>query len=181
MAHVKVCGLGSVEQVDWAIELGYDAIGVVLTPRSKRFCPPDVAKAMARHASGKIETFAVAYTLDEVGELYGHFDTIQLYSAAPIPNLAYASSTPPPDAMACQYFFYDASIGSGVFQPIPNWVRSIQHRLYLAGGLNADNVADVIATYQPYGVDVSSAVELSPLVKCRDKMAQFMSAVRQAA
>lgn len=180
MVRVKVCGLGAVEQVDWAIELGYDAIGVVVTPRSKRYCPPETAQALARHAAGKIETFAVAYTLDEVGELGGYFDTIQLYSPAPIANLAYASDTPPPATLACRYFFYDASIGSGVFQAIPDWVRSTAHPLYLAGGLDENNVGGVIATYRPFGVDVSSAVELSPLVKCRDKMARFIKAVRQS-
>ena len=178
MTHVKVCGLSTIEQVDWAIELGYDAIGVVVTPRSKRFCNPATSLPIAQYAKGKIETFAVAYSMEEIGELYGHFDTIQLYTPAAIDNLAYSSSTPPPDTLKCKYFFYDASVGSGVYAAIPNWVNSIGHRLYIAGGLNQDNVSEVISTFHPFGVDVSSAVETSTLIKCKTKMARFIAAVR---
>ena len=180
MIHTKVCGLGTTEQVEWAIELGYDAIGVVVTPRSKRFCAPKAATQIARCAKGRIESFAVAFTLEEVGDLRAEFDTLQLYSAAPIPNLAYASHLPPDPSLACKYFFYDASVGSGVFADIPAWVKSAHPRTYIAGGLNADNVGAVIAGFQPFGVDVSSAVETAPLVKCRARMEGFMAAVRRA-
>jgi phosphoribosylanthranilate isomerase len=180
LMHVKVCGLGSIEQVDWAIELGYDAIGVVVTPRSKRYCPPDAALTIAQYAQGKIETFAVAYSIEEIGELYDCFDTIQLYTPAPINNLAYSSGTQPPESLACKYFFYDASIGSGIYKAIPSWVNSVRHRLYIAGGLNEENVSEVISAFHPYGVDVSSAVETAPLMKSKNKMARFIKAVRDS-
>lgn len=180
MIRVKVCGLGSIDQVDWAIELGYDAIGVVVTPRSKRFCAHDTALAIAQHAKGKIETYAVAYTLEEVGSLYDHFDTIQLYTAAPINKLAYSSGEPPPESLDCKYFFYDASIGSGIFKTIPDWVKSVRHPLYIAGGLSEENVSEVITTFRPFGVDVSSAVETAPLIKCKNKMARFIAAARNS-
>ena len=35
---VKVCGITKPEQIDWAIELGYSAAGVVLHPESARYC-----------------------------------------------------------------------------------------------------------------------------------------------
>jgi len=178
MIRVKVCGLGSVEQVDWATELGYDAIGVVVTPRSKRFCDHATALSIAQYAKGRIETFAVAYSLEEVGALYAYFDTIQLYGAAPISNLAYSSGEPPPESLDCKYFFYDASIGSGIFKTIPDWVKSVRYPVYIAGGLSAENVSGVIDTFRPFGVDVSSAVETAPLIKCQDKMARFIAAVR---
>ena len=178
MIRIKVCGLGSIDQVDWAIELGYDAIGVVVTPRSKRFCDHPTALSLAQYAKGKIETFAVAYTLEEVGSLYEHFDTIQLYSTASISKLAYSSSEPPPESLNCKYFFYDASIGSGIYKTIPGWVRSVRHPLYIAGGLSEENVSEVIDTFRPFGVDVSSAVETAPLMKCKNKMARFIAAAR---
>lgn len=178
MAKVKVCGLGSPEQADWAIELGYDAIGIVVSPRSKRYCPPDRARAIARHARGRIETFAVAYTLDEVGVLQHDFDIVQLYAPAPISNLAYASSEPPPSGLVCQYYFYDASIGSGIFRSIPDWVSEVRYPLYIAGGLTEENVSEIIDRFNPFGVDVSSAVEIAPRVKCKTKMERFLSATR---
>jgi len=178
LTRVKVCGLATIEQVDWAIELGYDAIGVVVTTRSKRYCPHEDAQAIARYSKGKIESFAVAYTEEEVGSLHDDFDIVQLYTPAKINNLAYSSGNPPPANLNCRYFFYDQSIGSGVYNNIPEWVKHIRLPLYIAGGLNTENVRNVIEKFCPFGVDVSSAVETSPLVKCRDKMEKFIRAVK---
>lgn len=51
-------------------------------------------------------------------------------------------------------------------------------KTFLAGGLNAGNVAKAIGEVRPYGVDVASGVEVSPGVKDADKVAQFVAAVR---
>ncbi|MGQ0444021.1 MAG: phosphoribosylanthranilate isomerase [Beijerinckiaceae bacterium] len=51
----------------------------------------------------------------------------------------------------------------------------------LAGGLDADNVADALAQTGVPGVDVSSGVENAPGVKDAAKIAAFVAAVRGAA
>ena len=48
-------------------------------------------------------------------------------------------------------------------------------RLLLAGGLNADNVADAIATVHPWGVDVCTGVEAEPGRKDPRKVRAFIS------
>ena len=53
--------------------------------------------------------------------------------------------------------------------------------LIIAGGLRPDNVRGAIERLAPNVVDVSSGVETMPGVKDHQKMAEFMSAVRQAA
>ena len=60
--YVKICGLKETTQIDHALELGYDAIGVVAYPKSIRFCPPEKARELALYARGKIDTFVVSKT-----------------------------------------------------------------------------------------------------------------------
>jgi phosphoribosylanthranilate isomerase len=175
---VKVCGLTEEQQIDWALELGYDAIGIVVTPRSKRYCPPEQAVRLAGYARGRIPVFAVALTYAETAEVAEHFDTVQIYETADIPNLALAAGTPPERPEALQYFFYDASAGSGVFADIPAWVAGVPGKVVIAGGLDEHNVAGVFEAFGPYGVDVSSSVETAPGVKSRAKMASFVAAAR---
>jgi phosphoribosylanthranilate isomerase len=50
----------------------------------------------------------------------------------------------------------------------------------LAGGLDADNVTEAIATVEPWAVDVATGVEAAPGIKDADKLAAFVAAVRRA-
>jgi phosphoribosylanthranilate isomerase len=52
------------------------------------------------------------------------------------------------------------------------------YRVIVAGGLTAENVAEVLRRVRPYGVDVSSGVEAAPGRKDQQKVKQFVEAVR---
>ncbi len=52
--------------------------------------------------------------------------------------------------------------------------------LILAGGLTPLNVRAGIRRIRPWGVDVSGGVEIKPGIKCPEKIAQFIAAVRDA-
>jgi phosphoribosylanthranilate isomerase len=56
--------------------------------------------------------------------------------------------------------------------------RHPARRLVLAGGLDAGNVAEAIATVAPWAVDVASGVEAAPGIKDAAKLAGFVSAIR---
>ncbi|WP_419804976.1 phosphoribosylanthranilate isomerase [Terriglobus sp.] len=59
-------------------------------------------------------------------------------------------------------------------------LESVDYRLIAAGGLHAGNVATAITTLKPWGVDVSSGVELAAGRKDPQKLAAFIAAVRAA-
>ena len=53
-------------------------------------------------------------------------------------------------------------------------------KFVLAGGLTPDNVAQAIATVQPWAIDVASGVEAAPGIKDPAKLEAFMGAARLA-
>jgi len=71
-----------------------------------------------------------------------------------------------------------------------NWDLVVHHRkrgdfvglphLIAAGGLNPENVSDVVKTLRPWAVDVSSGVEASPGKKSVEKIEAFVRAVDAA-
>lgn len=59
-------------------------------------------------------------------------------------------------------------------------VSEIFARVYLAGGLTAENVAEAIRTVRPYAVDVASGVESSPGKKDPKKVEAFIRYAKNA-
>ncbi|MBI5593057.1 MAG: hypothetical protein HY881_21525 [Deltaproteobacteria bacterium] len=174
---VKVCGLRNTEQIDKAIAYGYDAIGIVTYHKSKRYCPPENAIKLAKYARGKIRSFVVGLQYSDVEKVAGAFDFVQIYETRQVANLVLASKKMPPEGLDYKYFVYDASVGSGVFEAFPAWLKDMAGKLIVAGGLNKDNVCAVIRDIKPFGVDVSSGVEIDG-VKDFELMKAFMDAVK---
>ncbi len=176
--YIKVCGLVTTAQIDYAITLGYDAVGVVTYPKSKRYCDPQTARELALHARGKADTFVVGKSYADVVEVSDTFDYVQIYEPKPLPNLVFSSKAPPPEGLDMAYFMYDASAGSGVFQAFPEWLKRIKAKLIVAGGLNHENVCQVIREINPFGVDISSGVEKDG-IKDFYLMREFIETVRK--
>jgi phosphoribosylanthranilate isomerase len=65
---------------------------------------------------------------------------------------------------------FDWSLAEGVSEVAP---------VILAGGLDAENVADAIRAVRPYAVDVASGVESAPGVKDRSRMARFIARAKE--
>ncbi len=175
---VKVCGLKTTEQIDKAIEFGYDAIGVVSCVKSKRNCSAEKAIELAEYARGKISSFIVGLTYADVKDVADAFDYIQIYESIQIPNLVFSSKEPPPENLDYAYFIYDASEGSGIFKKIPDWVKGQPGKLIIAGGLDKDNVCTVIEGIRPFGIDISSGVEKNG-IKDFAMMKAFIDVVRE--
>ncbi len=155
---VKICGIREKREIDWAVSLGYNAIGIVVYPLSKRFVPTNRAIELINYAKGKILTVVVSLNYRDVKDFENISDFVQIYEYVNLKGLIYATDSPP-KYQNFSYLLYDSSKGSGKFKEIPEWVIDFRDRLIVAGGLNSKNVKDVIDYIQPFGVDVSSSVE----------------------
>jgi phosphoribosylanthranilate isomerase len=176
---VKVCGITLIEQVDWAVDLGYSAIGVVLHRRSIRYRPADYARKLAHYARGRIFTVAVGVTFDEVADCYPDFDYAQVYEPCGNDRIIAAGDRKERSRDEA-LFLYDTSRGSGEAKELPSWLHDVRERLIISGGLDAATVAGVIREYRPFGVDVSSGVEAVRGTKDYRLMKQFITEVRNA-
>jgi phosphoribosylanthranilate isomerase len=82
-----------------------------------------------------------------------------------------------------EWVLVDSAARGGTGRPV-DWRRLAQlatsAKMILAGGLDEENVADVVAEIKPFGVDVSSGIETAPGQKDPERMRSFVAAARSA-
>jgi phosphoribosylanthranilate isomerase len=93
----------------------------------------------------------------------------------------FRAGRPVPEKLPRLLLFEGPVSGSG---EVADWSQArklaAKTRVILAGGLHPGNVAEAIRTVRPYGVDVSSGVELSRGKKDPGLIREFVEAVRDA-
>lgn len=198
---VKICGLTREDQALECAALGADAIGLVFYEKSPRnvsigqaadicrYLPPDILTTgvfvnaprdavMERVEACRLK--AVQFHGQEspslVAELAGAgVIVIKALFAEKAPLLDTGSDYP----MASAFL---AECGKG---PLPggnretwNWERITAMKrtkpIFVAGGLDPDNIIGVVTSVKPDGVDVSSGVELEPGIKDMEKVRAFL-------
>ncbi|MDY6821888.1 MAG: hypothetical protein SVN78_09750 [Deferribacterota bacterium] len=175
---VKVCGITNDCDLLMAIKLGFSAVGFVRHRKSKRFIDENKLKNLLSIAEGKIKRVVVGISFDEVAPYITLADYVQVYEPINHKKVIYASDNFEFN-VDCAYFLYDTSKGSGKTSEIPLKLRDISKKLIIAGGLNEENVIDVISDFSPFGVDVSSGVELEPGIKDHKKMENFIKKINK--
>jgi phosphoribosylanthranilate isomerase len=201
-AFIKVCGITRREDALHALQHGATALGFVFWPNSPRAITPSAAREIV--AALPAETTTVGVFVNETPErvrdviattgvtavqLHGDeepeaFDFLEcpFLRSVTLDDLAETSRGWPPGTT----WLLDASdrVRRGGTGTRIDWSRAAgvarQHKVVLAGGLTALNVADAIHTVQPFGVDVSSGVEASPGIKDFARMSLFLSNARRA-
>ncbi len=199
---VKICGITTEEDGLLAVALGADAVGFNFSPASKRQIRPGVARDIIRRLPPEILTVAIfrdqarEHVLEAVNttrvravQLHGHEPPEYarwVHERVPVLIQAFAAGDPGLDQLA--EYGADAVL---VDSPLPgsgeifDWRilerAPVDHRrMILAGGLDADNVADAIRAVRPWGVDVASGVESSPGRKDPVKLRAFIEAAKTA-
>lgn len=200
---IKICGIRDVESALAAAESGADMVGFVFA-ESRRRVTVEKAKAIVGTLPKHVAPVGVfvntspehvaevaAFCGLNFAQLSGD-ESVEACRAVGVPVVKAVRPRSADDvealseyADACEYLLIDShSPGAyGGTGTVGDWrlaeaVARI-HRIILAGGLSADNVADAIDAVQPAGVDVSSGVEVDGR-KSRDRIAGFVEAVRRA-
>jgi phosphoribosylanthranilate isomerase len=202
--RVKVCGITRLEDALLAADLGADAIGFVCWPESPRFVDPDTIRAIVRALPPLVATVGVFVdqdvasvrdTVQRAGilavQLHGHerpeewvpFDRPLLKAIGVGRSFRLAMLDAWPASITVLLDAADGRHRGGTGRTI-DWdvaraAASIR-RIVLAGGLRPENVGDAIRRVRPFGVDVSSGVEIRPGVKDAGRLRAFMDAVASA-
>jgi phosphoribosylanthranilate isomerase len=203
--RVKVCGITSEFDARAAVHAGADALGVILAPGYRRSLTAEQAATVLADLPagvGRAGVFIDA-PLAEVFEAVERLGLteVQLHGAE---DPAYCAAVPVPVVKTFRVGerFDTASVEAyrGVVEAILldtlvqgtaggsgrtfDWEAArglpLIAPVYVAGGLDADNVAAAVRTLRPAGVDVSSGVEDADGSKSPGKMEAFVSAVRTA-
>jgi phosphoribosylanthranilate isomerase len=189
---VKICGLTDRAAIDAAIEAGADALGFVFAP-SPREIAPGRARELCRDIPEHLVRVAVMHhpRPDQLASVVQQFapDWIQSdaedFAGLPMPPGTEAlpvyrdGGTPETDDLPPRLLFEGRVSGSGTTADWDAAQRIAQEsELILAGGLDADNVAAAIAYVQPFGVDVSSGVEIERGKKDVRRIREFIARVR---
>lgn len=197
---VKICGMTDPEQVRLAVDLGVDAIGMILHAKS----PREINLAQAQAIREKVPAFVslvgvfvdcAADTINTLAAQIG-LDLVQLHGAessqfADTLNTPYIKAIRAESAaqVASEVLNYPTSRallldpyvkgqhgGTGHKLDLDLWPVSNQ-KLILAGGLSAANVAAAVEQVQPWAVDLNSGVESAPGVKKIEFVEQALRAL----
>ena len=196
---LKICGITNQDDATAAIEAGATAVGFNFYSPSPRYLTPQAA-AEIQTAEGvlrvgvfvnerreNVEAIARAARLD-VAQLHGdehvaeYPNTLANWKALHVDDAFDLSLY---EHLPVQALLLDAAAGAayGGLGRTFDWslIRETKHKIVLAGGLDASNVALAIARVRPWGVDCCSRIESAPGKKDHKKMTEFLHAARVAA
>ena len=181
MHKIKICGIRRLEDIEIINKYLPDYVGFVFAD-SKRKVSHDLASKMKKNLDSSIKSVGVFVDveIDEILKLYddGIIDIVQLHGSESeeyIKKLKQNSNcqlkiinaiemsgeknlSDYDDSLA-DYLLLDSGKGSGKTFDWRLIRKDLKKEFFLAGGLNADNIAEAIREFNPYAIDLSSSVE----------------------
>ena len=206
MTRVKVCGITDLGDALAALDAGADLLGFNFYLRSPRYITPAEARKIVEcipegtscvgvfvnePAPAEVERIAREAGLgavqlhgDETPEYCRSLRGLTTIKALRVgadytPEAAAAYGT---DAVLLDAYVAGERGGTGhTFDwALATQTRERVPRLFLAGGLNPDNVASAVAAVGPYVVDVCSGVETSPGRKSPELLRRFVEQAKSS-
>ncbi len=202
---IKICGLTNAEDASAAVEAGADAVGFVFHKKSPRCAETAAVKAIVKELPPFVlpigvfvneDAKVVRDIMDSCGltlaQLHGDetaaycemlgrpvLKAIRLRDRRSFLALAEFQGRAGVRGFLIDAFSPDAYGGTG---QVADWSLAAEAAsaatILLAGGLTPLTVSDAIRRVRPYGVDVSSGVEVSPGKKDHAKLRAFVQAAR---
>ena len=202
MIYIKICGITEVDDALKIAEMGINALGFIFYPKSKRYILPDKTKEIIKHLPPLINTVGVF--VNEKKE-----NVIDVLNRCPIDILQFHGDEKPEYCnqfnkkiikafrvnrdfsfdVFCKFpvsaFLLDSHVsgeygGTGV---VFDWDVAVKAKKYgkiiLSGGLNPENLLSAVAKVNPYGVDISSGVEIKPGKKDISKVEEIVKICRK--
>lgn len=199
MTRVKICGITRPQDVDACVEAGAHFAGFNLWRGSRRYVEP--------HAAAKL-VLRLGPTVIPVGVFVdGEPDSLVCAQVAGVAwvQIHATTSTWTNDRIVrpvVRAISVDRMLAAGDLTHADYWILDRPQsghggggrrfdwslaeglaghaRVFVAGGLDPDNVGDVVRKLKPYAVDVASGVESAPGVKDPARIRAFMQAVEEA-
>ncbi len=201
MIKVKICGITNLEDLKLADNLGADFLGFILYPPSPRFIGERLKEVLSIPTRAQKVAVFVNPTYEEVKRALDlGADLVQLHGEEE-PNFAQKIGfakvikafrikenfslelcKPFSQAFALLLDTYVEGTYGGTGKSF-NWqvakeVVKAGYKIFLAGGLNPENIAQAIEEVKPFGIDLSSGLEAKKGKKDPEKMAKLFQVLR---
>lgn len=201
---VKICGITTHAAAEAAAAAGADAVGLMFFEGSPRHVtiekaaeisavlPPQIVRvgvfvnaeeALIQEAMGACTLNILQFHGDESPEDCARFNVMTIKALrVKGPETLDEMGDYGVDGFLLDAFSETARGGTGESfdWELAARARELGRPIFLAGGLTPENVAEAVRTVQPFAVDVSSGVEITPGEKCPDKMRAFVSGAKEA-
>ncbi len=198
MTKIKFCGLSRLCDIEAANELKPDYVGFVFAENSKRYVDVHTAKNLKQNLNHEIKSVGVFVdekieniisianmNIIDLIQLHGNENELYIKQLRNFTDkiIIKAFKIKSQDDIynaeknIADYVLLDSGTGTG---KIFDWnLISLSRPYFLAGGLNPENVSEAVKILKPFAVDVSSGIEGGKGFKDKNKMSEFISAVRK--
>lgn len=195
LVKLKVCGITSLEDARASIDCGAEFLGFNFYRKSPRYISPEAARTIIEQLPSGVTTVGIfvneAQPQDvleilkvsgvQLAQLHGDEDSaycLEVGAERVIKALRVGEDFDVRQVLAYPAWAilldaFDKNLYGGTGKTA-NWEVAREAakltRLFLAGGLSPENIAEAIQAVEPFAVDVNSGVESAPGIKAVNKL-----------